>query len=626
MSAHGRSNALSLGAHSAKGSPVSAHGSVGTAWPLGATADDALPLPPPWDGDVDLSDRQTESALYALQYSDPVLALRVCRQLFCAAEAKGDGHAALNALFTATTHARHRCDFAQVDRLFALVRQRAHSVVGSSLATRIDQFHAGRLRDQGEFAQAMITLQNALGTALALGDDRTAFFILFNLAIAAADVGDHETAMALLERQAQFLPMDDDTASAFRGLRANTAAVCLVELAVAEQRRGDDLAAAARLRKARGLALTAVSAAKNDSYALHFLLTVVEVFVKLNEAATARDELARATARLQSLPAQGTYLRSLLQLAEAMIDVRFGDVREQTIDALRAMTDAKADEEPFVHFADAQETLLAAYERMGRFEQALACHKRCTDWKARNRSAVLRQRTKVLRHSVLSMRAEAVEFIVHDLLTPLAAARTWVEALLKTRLRPQVTASLRHSQALLARAATLSEHYLSLLRIELLPRAGMQVLDFGALVDDVCERFAPTASPQRRLIRTIDIGTPVSGDTTLLTRALTALLFDAFDRAPEGTPVELCLKHDAAHRTAVLSISHAGAGPELPAGTQLHRFEFDGRCSGDTHAGLLLAAKICRSHRIRLRFEAAPGQGSNLRLAMKTVADVPAAP
>jgi signal transduction histidine kinase len=483
------------------------------------------------------------------------------------------------------------------------------------LATRIDQFHAGRLRDRGEFAQAMMTLQSALGTALALGDDRTAFFVLFNLAIAAADVGDHETAMALLERQAHLLPLEDETVSAFRGLRANTAAACLAELAVAEQLRGDDLAATARLREARRLALTAVSAAKNDSYALHFLLTLVQVFVQSDEAAAARDELARTTAHLQSLPAQGTYLRSLLQLAEAMIDVHVRDVREQTIDTLRAMTDGKAGESTFVHFADAQRTLLSACEQQGQFEQALACHKRCTDWKARNRSAVLRQRTKVLRQSVLSMRAEAVEFITHDLLTPLAAAQTWLQALRGEAQPSARVPSLREAQTLLERAAMLSNQYLGLLRAELMPRAQLQVLDIGALADDVCENVVPPASSGLRFTRTIDIDTPVMGDATLLTKLLGVLLSDAFARAPAGTRVELSLAHDSKKGEALLSIRHDGRAPACTQGLP-HSSDHAGFGAGDLVLGL--AAKVCRLHRMRLRFETAQGHGSRLRVTMKT--------
>jgi signal transduction histidine kinase len=609
MSAHGHSKAPKPGARSAEVRSAS------TAWPLDATADDALPLPAPWDSDVDLSEQQTEAALYALQYSDPALALRVCRKAFCVAEAAGDGHAALNALFTATTHARHRSDFAQVDQLFALVRQRARSVARSSLATRIDQFHAGRLRDRGEFAQAMNTLQNALGTALALGDDRTVFFVLFNLAIAAADVGDHETAMALLEQQAQFLPVDDETVSAFRGLRANTAAVCLAELAKAQQVRGDRLAAAASLREARELALTAVSTAKNDSYAVHFLLTLVEVFVQLDEAALARDQLALATAGLQSLPVQGTYLRSMLLLAEAMIDVHAGDVREQTIDALRAMTDDKVDQASFNHVADAQRTLLAAHEQLGQFEQALACHKRCTDWKARNRSAVLRQRAKVLRHSVLAMRAEAVEFVTHDLLTPLAAAQTWSQALLKQQLPRAAVPALRSAQRLLADATALSGQYLCCLRADLMPRSQLQTLDVGALADDVCESMGIC------LARAIDIGTPVVGDATLLTKALAALLSEASSRAPTGAGVELGLKHDSVKGEAVLSIRHEGGDPTTAVRTRLYQRSFDHDAFGTVPLGLALAAKVCRLHGMRLRFDRSQGRGSRLRLTMRTKAD-----
>jgi signal transduction histidine kinase len=162
----------------------------------------------------------------------------------------------------------------------------------------------------------------------------------------------------------------------------------------------------------------------------------------------------------------------------------------------------------------------------------------------------------------------------------------------------------------------LSDQYLGLLRAELLPRTQLQVLDIGAVADDVCENAQPPAG--MRLTRTIDIGTPVRGDATLLTRALMALLADAFSRVPAGAQVELRLAHDNAQGQAVLSIEHRGTGPTPPVRTRLYQQHFDGTLFGAGHLGLALAAKVCRLHRMRLRFYGVQGGPTGLRLTVRT--------
>jgi K+-sensing histidine kinase KdpD len=116
------------------------------------------------------------------------------------------------------------------------------------------------------------------------------------------------------------------------------------------------------------------------------------------------------------------------------------------------------------------------------------------------------------------------------------------------------------------------------------------------------------------------------GDATLLTKALAALLAEAFDRAPAGTRVELSLTHDRPSREAVLAIRHEGAGPTAAARAQVHQHSFSQQMFGADHLGLALVAKVCRLHGMRLRFDRANGQGSRMSLTMKTAVDASCVP
>jgi signal transduction histidine kinase len=269
---------------------------------------------------------------------------------------------------------------------------------------------------------------------------------------------------------------------------------------------------------------------------------------------------------------------------------------------------------------EVREVLLRAQEQLGQHEQALASHKRSTAWHADRQSARSRQRLKMLRHTLLSMRAEAVEFITHDLLTPLAAARTWSQAMPIERLPAQVASPLRAGQGLLAAAALLSEQYLGSLRAELMPHTGFEALDLGALADDACEHAMSAAVSGVHLTRTIDIGTPVVGDATLLMKALTALLADALGRAPAGTRVDVRLAHDSARGEAALSIRHDGDGPPMAARTRTYQQAFDEDLFADSELVLALTSKVFRLHRMRFRFDASQARGNRLVLTARTVA------
>lgn len=588
------------------------------AWPLGAPDEDNAPLPTPWNADVDIGDRNVESALLSLQYTQPELALRVCRKVFCNAEAKDDKQAALHALYLACSHLSNRGQYALAGRLFEAVQDRVKGLGRSQLSTRIELFHAARLRERGELAQAVFIHQNALSASLALGDNRLIFFALSRLAESAIDLGDAELTLALLEQQENLLPSDDVLAVNFRGDRANKIAFAWMQIAHAKRSAKDEAAARAALFKARNSALEACTGAKTDRDTLHWLETLVQIYLQLGDADEARAQVARFSARLSVTPPHDSVLWCLLQIASTRIDLHEGAASRRTLETLEAIARLQGEGSEIDLYVDTvQRVLLTAHERLSQYEQALICHKRFTNWQAQRSTTELRQRLKILRQSVLAMRAEAVEFITHDLRTPLAAAQTWLQSLLVAQLQPAARPPLCEADVKLRVAMTLSDHYLGLLRAELLPRTDLQVLDIGALVDDVCENAPSLKRLGLRLTRDIDIGTPVLGNATLLTKALTALLADACDRAPVGTPVKLRLAHNAVAGNALLSISHQGPGPAEATHTRLCQQFIDGQVFSAGELRLALVAKVARLHRARLRFENLPGQGSRLWFSMK---------
>lgn len=587
-------------------------------WPLEAPVDEDSPLPPPWNGAVDLTDQKTESDLLLLGHADPAAMIRVCRSAFTSAQARGDQHAAVLALHLACSAMNNTGQHPQADRLLSVIVERARGLGLSQLSTRIKFNEALQLELRGEHAQAMGIRQKALEAALTLGNHRLTCFALNALAGSASRAGQDELALSVFHQLDPLLDSDDVVVAGLRGQRANNMAMTWKRIARNRNEIGDRAGTLAALQRSRELALTAFVHARNDNELVTHLETLVRILLRFGAAAEARIQMARCVASLAVPLTVGSNLWCMLELTRLRIDTHEGRASAQTVQTLRAIYERTEPMTMYVSepLGELRHVLQRAQEQLGQYEHALGSHKGATQWRGRQRSASLRQRMKLLRHTILSMRAEEVEFITHDLLTPLAAAQTWLQAIGETHLKPDRVSSLRDAQRLLDQSKVLTDHYLGLLRAELMPRAQLQTLDMGALIDDVCEN---AALPQGlRLTRTIDIGTPVRGDATLLTRALTALLADAFSSAPLGTRIALRFAHDTAQGQAVLSIEHLGAGPPPQERTRLYQQSLDGDAFDTGSLGLALAAKVCRLHRMRLRFDRVPAAGCRLRLTMKT--------
>jgi signal transduction histidine kinase len=578
-------------------------------WPLDAHRDDddAAPLPPPWEGDIDFSDDRVRQAFMTMHAQHPDLALRICRQAFCRAQATGDEQAAILALHLTSVTYYNTAQDELGDRVFSVVLQNAHVVTDPRLSLRIELNFARMLMQHGEHARAIIVARRGLANAQALGDGQLTGFALLCLAATAVRVGDADLALDVLQEQEHVLPTGDWAKAIWRSTLANKAALAWAKIARTQRSADQDAAAQAALHKAQTHALVAFETAEKDVDAFSALETLTQVLLLSGQADDAREAVDRFLAGLTSLPPPGSLSWCELQQALARIDVHTGTVSAATVEHLQTIERLHG-----VRFGQCGtpvlQTLVQAHERLGQHREALACHQRDTDGYPRQHSLNLRDSLQLLRHTIMSMRAEAVEFITHDLRTPLAAAQTWLET---ASLPPLAAAQtqLRHATALL-------DHYLGLLRTELTPRADFQRLDLGALADDVCESMPMPRLACFRLTRDIAVGSEVSGHAALLSKALSALLADAFGRAPTGTPVELRLVQDAAAGEVLLSISHQGPRPAV-ALTRRHRQWVVDRVVGVGELGLALAAKVARLHRARLRFEEVPGQGSRVCWRMK---------
>jgi hypothetical protein len=591
-----------------------------SAWPLQATPEDDMPLPAPWSGDVDLRDRHTDALLVQLSDSNPALVLRVCRNVFCSAEARDDKHAALIALHVACVALYNASRNALGNSVLALVIERARDVGAAdlNLLTRIEINRARRLCDTGEHAEAMIIRQRALDSAMALAEPRMIVAVLGGLSASAFDAGDAELTLSLCEQQGQWL-IDGDAGTAIHlGVRSNNMAVAWMKIAQVRATNGDHASARAARESAKKFALSACEAARGDRELLHHLETLVQALLELEESAEARAHFVRVAARLAEPPMIGSNPWCNLELARARIDIHDGRVSTQTLDKLlevEALVERVRDDHKQADLI--REVMQLAQERLGLHDQALASHKRVTEWWARRSSAQTRQRIKMLRHAVMAMQAEAVEFITHDLLTPLAAAQTWAQALLYERLSTASAQPLRDAHALLADATALSDQCLGLWRSELTPRDQLGALDLGALADDVCENFDLPWLPRRvRLERDLRIGACIQGDRISLTRALTALLFHAVHRADEGTVVRLRLwvEADGKGEKVVLSVEFQGLLPPPAVRTRIFQRFADGAVVSAGELGWLLVARVAQLHRARLRFNALAADGNSMQL------------
>jgi signal transduction histidine kinase len=589
---------------------------------LAGEADKDTPMPPPWQGDIDARDENFFAAVGDLMHTQPDLALVVCRKAFEQAQKRGDDDAAVAALLRlyGVTRSTPKT-FAMHSDVWALILDRAHSIVDPVVRVRLSIIEMVRLLDEGEEAEVLVKGHRALAQAMAVGNEHLLMTVLIPLELALQNIGELGLALDVQQQMERLLRGGEPNATALHAIRSNNAAMLWLDLARSQSALGDASAARVALENAleqADLSCALASTMPNDMFKVTHVDTLIQVLLKLGDPVAARAQLERFRSSLAELPNAGTEIWGLLQLARTHIDIHEERDPQDILRALQAVERVQCGDFQLGATHRVIQTALAqVHERLGQHEQALACHKRLTDWQSQAHTAMTRERVKMMRHTLLAMRTEAVEFITHDLRTPLTAARTWLHTVAGGRLPASSRTALREAELQLRDAFDLSDLYLSVLRAEFLPASALQPLDLGALTDDLCESLSPPIASRIALTRDTEIGVDVMGHARLLTRALAALLNHAFARAPADTSVHVRVARAQVGSVGEVQLSVADRGDILSLQTRMRLYQCHAPGTAEGVNPLGLVARVARLHQVRVRIDSPSAGGSTVTLCFK---------
>jgi two-component system OmpR family sensor kinase len=208
----------------------------------------------------------------------------------------------------------------------------------------------------------------------------------------------------------------------------------------------------------------------------------------------------------------------------------------------------------------------------------------------------------------------------HELRTPLASIRGYAELFrMGAAARPEdIAKAMARIEEEAARMGVLVEDLLALARLDEMPVARREPVDFARLARDAADD-ARAAAPDRAVTVTIEGGQLVSGDPSQLRGVLANLMRNALTHTPSGSPIELSVSDtDGGVRVEVRD-----HGPGLPDGAEATVFERfwrsqGGRGRGRAGAGLGLAivAAIVDAHGGRVSARNAPGGGASFAIEL----------
>ena len=203
----------------------------------------------------------------------------------------------------------------------------------------------------------------------------------------------------------------------------------------------------------------------------------------------------------------------------------------------------------------------------------------------------------------------------HELRTPLASIRGYAELFRMGAAREpaDVEKAMGRIEDEAARMGVLVEDLLTLARLDEVPDTPQAKLDLAGLVRDAVDD-GRAAAPRREIGIEVDGPALVLGDRDQLRQVLGNLLRNAFVHTPEGTPIEVSLRH--ADGDVRLEVRDHGPGlPTSDAEALFERFwrSEGGRERGRGGAGLGLAivAAIVDAHDGDVRAGNALGGGAS---------------
>jgi signal transduction histidine kinase len=215
-------------------------------------------------------------------------------------------------------------------------------------------------------------------------------------------------------------------------------------------------------------------------------------------------------------------------------------------------------------------------------------------------------------------REDTLRFFSHDLRAPLASIVTLADGARETPCPALLDRASHYAQ----NALHLTDGLVQLMRAEAVDRRHFATLDLAEVIRDAADQTWAAASARDIQVRQ-EVGDEalVSGDRTLLTRAMTNLLDNAIKFSPAGSVVTLSLRRAGEHWIA----SVADQGPGIPAQRlaqiflPYHRGQpADPRAPG-VGLGLAIVKAVAESHGGAVEAVSVPNQGATFSLRLPAI-------
>lgn len=225
-------------------------------------------------------------------------------------------------------------------------------------------------------------------------------------------------------------------------------------------------------------------------------------------------------------------------------------------------------------------------------------------------------------------RAEMVDYLSHDLRSPLISALYEVEADDLWELTPASETDVsqreqdnrdarRRIAANINRSLKMMDDLLHVARADSLDGSRFRELLFNDVVDNALDQMQPQAAGRNihLSVDTADDELWLNGDASSLERAVCNIVGNAIKYSPDGSHVRLSLRQDAERQHVVLIVSDDGVGiaPEALE-TLFSRFRRDARVEGKIQGiglGLALVSRVVAQHGGEVK-AVSPGQGTDI--------------
>ena len=223
-------------------------------------------------------------------------------------------------------------------------------------------------------------------------------------------------------------------------------------------------------------------------------------------------------------------------------------------------------------------------------------------------------------HRVSRMKSDFVSKASHELRTPMASIRAYLEMLVDDEITEESerTRVLRSMLQDTDRLSALVDNMLNISKIEAgMVRPVLERVDLGEIARRVLQRLDPVASEKNISLASspAPVDLTVEGDASMLEQVVENLASNAIKYTPEGGRVSITIDTDPLERTVVVSITDTGLG--IPSDVQERVFEkffrvtsYERMAKG-TGLGLNLCRNIVESvHQGRIGVDSRVGEGS----------------